>query len=160
MRRYVTPADINGTGRIVQWDGQNPRAGADRGGDLWGRVEYSSYFRPPGLPGQVAPGPVGAPGTGVISFLWATNPTPPNPPLYPADMVSAVPNNNSDNNNPLHGFEGQRFPNLNYPTPPNPPAFPTFSPQRAGGVPIDLPLGKPSASRDAIPDHTLHPADL
>ena len=141
MRRYVTPADINGTGHIVQWDGQNPGPGADCGGDLWGRVEYSSYFRPPGLPGQVAPGPVGVAGTGVINFVWATNP--PNPPVYPADMVSAVPNNNSDNNNPLHGFECQRFPNLNYPPPPNPPAFPTFSPQRAGGVPIDLPVGTP-----------------
>lgn len=140
IRRYVTPADINGTGHIVQWDGQSTAVGQDRGGDLWGRVEYSSYFRPPGLPGQVAPGPVGALGTGVITFQWTTTPTA--PPVYPADMVSAFPNNNSNNNNPLHGFEGQRFPNLNYPAPP-PPTPPTFSPQRAGGVPIDLPLGTP-----------------
>ena len=38
-----------------------------------------------------------------------------------------------ENNNPLHGFEAQRFPNLNYP-----PVTPnSFTPQRAGGVPVD-----------------------
>ena len=55
LRRYVTPGDINGTGRIKQWDGVNTQTGPDAGGDQWGRVEYSSYFRPPGLPGLVTP---------------------------------------------------------------------------------------------------------
>src|SRR5208337_1059849 len=58
MRRYVTPADINGTGRIVQWDGVNPRPGPDLGGDQLARVLHNSYFRPPGLPGQVNPSTV------------------------------------------------------------------------------------------------------
>ena len=43
-------------------------------------------------------------------------------------------------NNPLHGFEAQRFPNLNYPAPSVPPGF---NPQWVGGVPIDLPVGTP-----------------
>ena len=54
MRRFVTPADINGTGRIVQWDGVD-QTGPDAGADQWGRVEFSSYFRPPGLPGLITP---------------------------------------------------------------------------------------------------------
>ena len=32
------------------------KPGPNLGGDQWGRVEFSSYFRPPGLPGIVAPG--------------------------------------------------------------------------------------------------------
>ena len=64
MRRYVTPGDINGTGRIVQWDGVNTKTGPDAGADQWGRVEYSSYFRPPGLPGLVTPSTGGDPQRG------------------------------------------------------------------------------------------------
>ena len=47
MRRWLTPADINGTGRVRQW--QKTQGGPDRGGDTLGRVEFQSYFRPPGL---------------------------------------------------------------------------------------------------------------
>ena len=139
MRRYVTPADINGTGRVVQWNGATPAVGPDLGGDQWGRVEFGSYFRPPGLPGQVAPGDPALTGTGVISFQWTT--TPATPPLYPTDLISNVPTtppNNSHNNNPLHGFESFRYPNVPYSTVTPPP--PVFTPQRVGGVPFDLPV--------------------
>src|SRR5208282_5927699 len=137
MRRFVAPGDINGTGRIVQWDAfQNyNKAGPDAGNDQWGRVEYYSYFRPPGLPGQVTPTPPGTPGpyTTPVTFLpWTSTE------FYPTTMVT---NNNlpnpaptpPSNSNPLHGFEAQRFPNLNYTGNTN-----SWNPQHAGGVPIDL----------------------
>ena len=54
-------------------------------------------------------------------------------------------------NNMLHGFESFRFPNLNYPAPPLPPAHPAFSPQTAGGVPVDLPLSTPPPPATAYP---------
>ena len=136
MRRYLTPADINGTGHVLQWDGTHTNPGPDLGGDSWGRVEYSSYFRPPGLPGQVVlPGGTN-PGAVVYPPTWTSGAN------YPADMVTPnIANNNSHNNNPLHGFESFRFPNLQYSTGAPPP--PHFTPQLVGGVPIDLPVPVP-----------------
>ena len=130
LRRYVTPGDINGTGRIVQWDGVNTKAGPNAGADQWGRVEYSSYFRPPGLPGLVTPS--GGTPPNAVTFPWTSTEA------YPTTMVTNVASTPAatppSNSNPLHGFEAQRFPNLTYP-----PVTPnSFNPQRAGGVPIDL----------------------
>ena len=51
MRRWITPADINGTGLVTTWN-QN-RTQRDLGPDAVGRVEFSSYFRPPGSPGVI-----------------------------------------------------------------------------------------------------------
>ena len=134
LRRYVAPGDINGTGRILQWDGVNQKTGPNAGGDQWGRVEYSSYFRPPGLPGLITPTPPGSSGpfTTPVTFPWTSTEA------YPTTMVTNVASTPAatppSNSNPLHGFEAQRFPNLNYP-----PVTPnSFNPQRAGGVPIDL----------------------
>jgi len=133
LRRYVTPGDINGTGRIRQWNAfptWTKGAGPDAGGDQWGRVEYYSYFRPPGLPGVVAPTPPGSSGplTTPVAFPW-TNTEP-----YPTTMVTnnPAPPNPPSNSNPLHGLESQRFPNLNYPS-----TGTSWNPQHAGGVPID-----------------------
>ena len=52
MRRWVTPADINGTGSV---DHVEPRrqAASTAGADASGRVEFNSYFRPPGSPGVI-----------------------------------------------------------------------------------------------------------
>jgi hypothetical protein len=139
-RRFVTPADINGTGKIVQYDGVNSRPGPDLGADQWGRVEFSSYFRPPGLPGEVPPTPpAGVPLTTPVTFTQWTGGL-----QYPNWLVSNVPTpavvppppwtwttSLYNNNNPLHGFEAQRFPNLNY-------TAGAFNAQRAGGVPVDL----------------------
>ncbi|MFO0889280.1 MAG: hypothetical protein U0790_09090 [Isosphaeraceae bacterium] len=130
MRRYVTPADINGSGRIVQWDGVNPGAGPDLGADQWGRVAYSSYFRPPGLPGVVTPTPpLGGPLTTPVTFPWAADQA------YPTTIVSTgtvggVVGTLLANSNPLHGHEAHRFPNLVYSG--------NFSPQNAGGAPVNL----------------------
>ncbi|MGA7502130.1 MAG: hypothetical protein WBX00_36015, partial [Isosphaeraceae bacterium] len=126
MRRYVTPGDINGTGHIVQWNAfQNYNmAGPDAGSDQWGRVEYSSYFRPPGLPGLVTPSSGTPPNA--VTFPWTSTEA------YPTTMVTNNPVAPSppSNSNPLHGFEAQRFPNLYYSG--------NWNPQHAGGVPIDL----------------------
>ena len=156
MRRYVTPADINGTGRVLQYNNGNysgiSLANSDVGADQWGRVVYYSYFRPPGLPGQVTPTPPGSSGSGPFTTpvtFWTSNGPYPTTivsnftPTPPAPAPPPPPNTLLNDNNPLHGFESFRFPNLNYPPPPTPPAPPTFSPQRVGGVPIDLPLGTP-----------------
>ena len=80
LRRYVTPGDINGTGRIVQWDGTNKQAGPNAGADQWGRVLFSSYFRPPGLPGVVAPSTGATPGA--VTFPWTSAEA------YPTTMVT------------------------------------------------------------------------
>ena len=89
------------------------KTGPDAGGDQWGRVEYSSYFRPPGLPGQVdaLAGGTALHHRGHLPLdeyrslsdhhgheQWPQPPLPTPP----------------SNSNPLHGFEAQRFPNLNY----------------------------------------------
>ena len=189
MRRFVTPVDIDGTGRIVQYDPSvftgtltigSPSVtgisnmtglvagetivgtgipvgttimtvlantitlsanatvngsqtltttltlGPNLGGDQWGRVEFAGYFRPPGAPGFISldSGGGATPGTVVYPSANLTFPS------YLPDVT----------NNPLHGFEAQRFPNLNYPAPSVPPGF---NPQWVGGVPIDLPVGTP-----------------
>ena len=134
MRRYVAPADINGTGRVLQWNNGTYSvtglAGSDVGADQWGRVVYYSYFRPPGLPGQVTPTPPGGSGslTTPVTFPWT------NGEAYPTTLVTNMTTGTLagsllENNNPLHGFEAQRYPNLNYSD--------TFTPQRVGGVPFD-----------------------
>ena len=57
MRRYVTPADINGTGSVVNWTNSNAS-----GADSLGRVNFYSYYRPPGSPGSIATSPTTPPG--------------------------------------------------------------------------------------------------
>ena len=130
MRRYVTPADINGTGRIRQWDGIDANSGPDAGGDQFGRVQYYSDFRPPGLPGQVTPGQNAATGgyTTPVTFPYT------NGEAYPTTLVTntgAATLTPPSYSNPLHGFEAQRFPNLTYSG--------NWNPQHAGGVPVDQP---------------------
>ena len=73
MRRYVTPADINGTGSVVQWNGVNrQRRSATSAATSGAASSTSSYFRPPGLPGQVAPHRRAEPGA--VTFPWASGP--------------------------------------------------------------------------------------
>jgi hypothetical protein len=140
-RRFLTPADINGTGRVLRWStGLYPTPlppTLDSGADQWGRVVYYSYFRPPGLPGQINTT------SGAILFPWATSDP------YPATIVANTAGNLlQNNNNPLHGFESFRFPNLQYPPPASPPAF---SPQRVGGTPIDGPPFPPTQPYPILP---------
>ena len=147
MRRWLTPADINGTGRVHQW--QVTFGGPDRGGDPFGRVEHQSYFRPPGSPGVIndttttaAPQP-GSSLDGTIAYgNWAAGLATPWTlgSQYEPDMT----------NNPLHGFEAFRFPNQTYTANPNAytaanmvnPSNNTsataFTPQTNGGVPVDM----------------------
>ena len=51
MRRYVTPADINGTGSVVTLD---EHADRPRGPTPLAGSNFYSYYRPPGSPGSVA----------------------------------------------------------------------------------------------------------
>ena len=51
MRRFVTPADINGTGRVVQWDGVHCGTGPRPRGRPLGPGRVLELFPPPGLAG-------------------------------------------------------------------------------------------------------------
>jgi hypothetical protein len=124
MRRWLTPADINGTGTVTQWNaGANP---VSHGPDLFGRVEFYSYFRPPGAAGVLTYSPIPAGfRAGAVTVT------------YPATGSAYVPD---VTNNPLHGFEAFRFPSQNYAANPNAPAGNVpgaFTPQRIGGMPVD-----------------------
>ncbi len=132
MRRWLTPADINGTGSVTTWNlGANP---VSRGADHHGRVEYYSYFRPPGSPGQLVsdPAPVGYRwGAVTVNFNnWATGSN------YVPDVT----------NNATHGFESFRFPNQNY-------SSNGFTPQRLGGMPVNLNLDANNVMPVAFPTY-------
>jgi len=114
MRRYVTPADINGTGSVTPWTN-----GAIAGADTLGRVNFSSYYRPPGSPGSIASSlpttATPAPTPGVIyypsnatgnNFFYSNGPNnnPNTPALGYATFLPDV------TNNPLHAFEFFRLP--------------------------------------------------
>jgi hypothetical protein len=116
MRRYVTPADINGTGSVTPWNTTSTAAGADP----FGRVLFKSYYRPPGSPGSVAPYVATAPPTtGAIyypssstsnTYFYTNGPNNNSPPL-PAASALPYPTFLPDvTNNPLHAFEFFRLP--------------------------------------------------
>ena len=127
MRRFVTPVDIDGSGRVLRWGVPWPTG--DVGADGLGRVNFAGYFRPPGAPGliSVAPGSAAAPGSIVypsaqndLFYTSAPNPANLTFPSYLPDVT----------NNPLHGFESFKNPNL-------PAANGNYSPQAIGGMPAD-----------------------
>jgi hypothetical protein len=162
MRRWLTPADINGTGSVRTWTAAAGGPGSPVAGpDNWGRVEHFSYYRPPGAPGTVNvnynpfPNPIPAPinttptplvaGTNLGAVYYPTSananfytvgPNPnmlaPNPgAVPPAPMYPYLPDLT---NNPLHGFESFKVPNLVA-------LGGGYNPQNYGGMPIDLPPG-------------------
>ena len=124
MRRYVTPADINGTGSVTPWTN-----GTAAGADPLGRVLHRSYYRPPGTPGSIATSPstpVGGTLPATVGNLGAiyypsssttgtnffytqgpnNNPIPAPPAtalVYPAYLPDVT-------NNPLHAFEFFKLP--------------------------------------------------
>ena len=60
MRRFVTPVDIDGSGRALRWGVPWPAGdvgAADVGADAFGRVDFAGYFRPPGARGSSASHP-------------------------------------------------------------------------------------------------------
>ncbi len=153
MRRWVTPPDINGTGSVNTYSASSRTI--NRGGDNYGRVEFNSYFRPPGSPGVISTGytvdssstgtgvPVSANGTtlGAIYFPQVTttnnngnyygsgpNPTPAGITQTTEGVYPYLPDLAS---NPLHGLEAGRFPNQNY-------GSGSFTPQNIGGSPAGV----------------------
>ena len=99
MRRWVAPADINGTGSVTTWT-RTPGA-RNTGADAFGRVEFTSYFRPPGAPGVIASAYAGTNGAatpaayaarplGTILFPQAT-PAPAVDPFYAQHAQQPVP---------------------------------------------------------------------
>jgi hypothetical protein len=126
LRRFVTPVDIDGSGRVLRWG--IPWPAGDVGADGFGRVDLAGYFRPPGAPGAVGVAAYGAT-AGAIAYPSASNnlfykggPNPANL-SFPAYLPDAT-------NNPLHGFEAAKNPNL-------PNTGGGYSPQANGGMPAD-----------------------
>ncbi len=73
MRRFVTPVDINGTGSVQMWNGSSTK-----GYDNFGRVQFSSYFRPGGVAGPINITTTAASGGWGIP-LWRHHATGPGP---------------------------------------------------------------------------------
>ncbi len=76
IRRFVTPIDTAGDSVLGQYNNSN----ANQGADLFGRVAYFKYSRPPGLPTQV----VTSPNVGV-------NPTPSYAEIGPQTIPTMIP---------------------------------------------------------------------
>ena len=71
MRRFVTPVDIDGSGRALRWGVPWPAGdvgAADVGADAFGRVDFAGYFRPPGAPGLISVAPDGGATPGTIVY--------------------------------------------------------------------------------------------
>jgi hypothetical protein len=178
MRRWLTPADINGTGSVLAWSAGERTI--NRGTDLVGRVEYNSYFRPPGSPGVISTNytvtagvPTSTDGT-TLGAIYFPTANPPNPdPFYNSGPANNIPNISNVpliaaplvypaylpdmTNNPTHGYESFRFPNQAYWNPTAvPPAF-RFFPQQIGGAPLDqnqdlTPIAAPPPYPTGVPN--------
>ena len=145
MRRFVTPVNIDGSGRVLRWNVSWPAG--DIGADAFGRVDFAGYFRPPGSPGVIGlasatggatPGAVVYPSASDNRFYsCGLNPANLTFPSYLPDVT----------NNPLHGFEAAKNPNL-----PDPSG--NFSPQLNGGMPADQNLV--SGIPQAYPSYDLN----
>ncbi len=185
FRRFVTPMDINGSGRVSQFNNSasNGRIGRGQnlGPDNFGRVQFSSYYRPGGAPGVIGTnyhydtattppsytavsGSLGAiyyPESTPPASPAATSPAPPAPPYNAASsdpFYASGPNigvaTNGTNqtspvywptylpdrtNNPFHGFESYKLPNLMQSpgTATTYASYNNFNPQQIGGMPVD-----------------------
>jgi large repetitive protein len=180
-RRFVTPADIDGTGIVSPWPAAgNATLAASHGADPFGRVLFTSYFRPPGAPGVISSNYSATPGQGGLVYVSSDNstlgtiyyPTAPNnifytagpvPPILGgggAPYIPAAGNYLPDlSNNPLHGFESFKIPNsylLAYPPPASPP-LPSFSPSTQGGMVVDQPGGSPTPATTLAGIPTTYP---
>ena len=128
MRRFVTPVDIDGSGRTLRWGIAWPAG--DVGADGFGRVDFAGYFRPPGASGAISVELSSGAAPGTIVYPSATNDlyytSGPNPAnlAFPSFLPDVT-------NNPLHGFEAARNPNL-------PNTNGGYTPQANGGMPADL----------------------
>jgi large repetitive protein len=88
IRRFVTPFDLTGDGRIITYAGAQR---AEFGADEFGRVGFLHYFRPPGMPLN----------TGIFGLAPPSQlPLSANPPAIP-DVTT----------NPWRGYESFRNPN-------------------------------------------------
>jgi hypothetical protein len=99
LRRFVTPLDITGEGSIVTYSSRKRL-----GGDTYGRVSFSNYFRPPGLP-IATWDPAGVGYMPVPPAAPNQNPTLPAP-LTPttAPLARLAPTWPDKTNNLYHGF--------------------------------------------------------
>lgn len=102
IRRFVTPIDISGNGQVITFNGYTYNAmdpGAStttaNGADIFGRVSFFRYFRPPGVPiaTTYSPGFAGTDVTpGTISIAAG--------PIYSGNR----PVYNNTSNNPYHAY--------------------------------------------------------
>ena len=127
MRRFVTPVDIDGSGLALRWG--VPWPAGDVGADALRAGRLRRLFPTPRRPGLISVDPGSGATPGAIVYPSASNdlfytggPNPANLafPSYLPDVT----------NNPLHGFEAAKNPNL-------PDANGGYAPQGNGGMPAD-----------------------
>ncbi|MDG3003329.1 hypothetical protein [Paludisphaera mucosa] len=122
MRRFVTPMDLAGDGKVIS--AVNVGNTEFISPDIFGRVAYHKYFRPPGVPvatvGDVVArqSPLAKTKAGEPSWVDGSNAT------IPGTAFDVT-------NNPLHGFEAFRNPSLKGVVLP-------LSPLHFGAAPTDL----------------------
>ncbi|MGE3820452.1 MAG: hypothetical protein AB7I30_13640, partial [Isosphaeraceae bacterium] len=114
MRRFVTPVDVDGNGRVLTWNGQldavNPQFVPNlpnRGADRYGRVSFFNYFRPPGAPTAAIGGAVSHPLIDPVNL--------PNEALLHVvrpDGMGGTGVTPDVRTNPYHGYESVRNPAL------------------------------------------------
>ena len=145
MRRFVTPVDIDGSGRALRWG--VPWPAGDVGADALRAGRLRRLFPTPRRPGLISVDPGSGATPGAIVYPSANNDlfytSGPNPanltfPSYLPDVT----------NNPLHGFEAAKNPNL-------PGANGGYAPQGNGGMPADRERrrGDPGRLSDLRPQH-------
>ena len=108
------------------------KAGPDLGADQWGRVEYTSYFRPPGLPGQVAPTPAGGRLTTGGHVPLDERTSLPDHAGHERDCRAPLASTLLEQQQPAPRLRGAAVPE------PELRRLVLPNPQRAGGVPVDL----------------------
>ena len=182
-RRFVTPIDIDGTGRINPWTTSSETLSATnfkatRGADVFGRVLFSSYFRPPGAPGVISSNNTVVTGSGGMQYTspdgstlgaiyYPVSPVPavgspnhfytsgPNPAAITGGTAGATVSDYlpDSSTNPLHGFESYKIPNIYTTTTNGPPVTMTtytWSPGSNGGIAMDQGAIAPTASVTGI----------
>ena len=177
MRRWLTPADINGTGKVDHLESRVSTGSQQWRYDALGRVEFNSYFRPPGSPGVINTSANidlrrdPAPTTAACPVRSPTGPIQPPDPFYtersrhkpsrrsaPAAHPGYLPDMT---NNPMHGFESFRFPNQTTRQRRHPPASaapaPIGGPVRSSDTQLPPPMEvDPNSIPIDIPNLRLH----
>ena len=108
IRRFVTPLDLAGTGRVRTYGAESTRS---TGGDAMGRVAFFGFFRPPGLLIDITPQTAVTPAANQLA-TWNSQSNASNAPANSAETIGMATVNTIPANNRLRGYEAFRNPNV------------------------------------------------